>query len=260
MGIISHIKENWRDLRVFGPGFLLRHSSHFTGRLISKVDIPTIGPVYVRSSESDVAAFRQVFISRDYDLGSTSLARARVETRYEAILSSGKIPVIIDAGANVGSASLWFAHEYPRAQIVAIEPEAGNLKMLHQNAEGRRNISVIDAAVGSSSGFVAVQNEGMGWGARTVRAETGMRIVTIDEAVATIPESQLLIAKIDIEGFESDLFAANLGWIEGAQMVIIEPHDWMLPGQHSSGPFQRAMAQHSFEIFLSGENLIYVRI
>jgi len=216
--------------------------------------------VYVRSSESDVAAFRQVFISRDYDLGSTSPARARVQERYEHILTSGRIPVVIDAGANVGSASLWFAHEYPQARVIAIEPETGNLGMLYQNVEGRENISVLDAAVGCSSGFVAVENEGMGWGARTVRAEMGIRIVTVDDAVDTVPKGELLIAKIDIEGFESDLFSANLGWLEKAQMVSIEPHDWMLPGQHSSCTFQKAMAKHNFEIFLSGENLIYVRV
>jgi len=260
MGILNHVRDNWRDARAFGPRFLLRHSHHLTGRQVSRVVIPSIGPVFVRSSESDVAAFREVFISRDYDMGSTSPARGRVQLRYEAILSSGKTPVIIDAGANVGSASLWFAHEYPDAQVVAVEPEAGNLRILKLNVEGRDNISVLDAAIGSSSGFAAVENEGMGWGARTARADTGMRIVTIDDAMATVPNGQLLIAKIDIEGFESDLFATNLGWIEHAPMVIIEPHDWMLPGQGSSLAFQKAMAQHNFEVFLSGENLIYVRL
>ena len=70
----------------------------------------------------------------------------------------------------------------------------------------------------------------------------------------------IFIAKIDIEGFEKDLFSSNLGWIDRAEMVIIEPHDWMLPGQQSSATFQRAMGSRDFELFISGENLIYVRV
>lgn len=260
MGVLIQIEDNWRDARAFGLSFLLRHAARLTGQLVSRVFIPNIGHVYVRTLESDVAAFRQVFISRDYDLGDTSPAQVRVKARYSAILSSGKTPVIIDAGANVGSASLWFAQQYPAARIVAIEPEPGNLTILFRNVRERGNISVLDAAVGCSSGFVAIENEGMGWAARTVRAETGTRVITIADAVATVPDAELLIAKIDIEGFESDLFARNVDWINDAHMVIIEPHDWMLPGQRSSGSFQKTMAQHSFEMFLSGENLIYVRI
>lgn len=45
--------------------------------------------------------------------------------------------------------------------------------------------------------------------------------MTIDEAAATIPNGDLFIVKIDIEGFELDLFAGNLAWIECAHMVII---------------------------------------
>lgn len=43
-------------------------------------------------------------------------------------------------------------------------------------------------------------------------------------------------------------------------MVIIEPHDWMLPGQLSSRSFQQAMARHLFELFMRGENIFYVRV
>jgi hypothetical protein len=75
-----------------------------------------------------------------------------------------------------------------------------------------------------------------------------------------VPNAQVFIVKIDIEGFEADLFSANLDWLDLADVVIIEPHDWMLPGQGSSRTLQVAMAARPFEVLLSGENLIYVRI
>ena len=37
------------------------------------------------------------------------------------------------------------------------------------------------------------------------------------------------IAKIDIEGFEDDLFSKNTAWIDRFPLLIIELHDWMLP-------------------------------
>jgi hypothetical protein len=41
---------------------------------------------------------------------------------------------------------------------------------------------------------------------------------------------------------------------------MIEPHDWMLPGQMTSRAFQQAMAAHPFEMFIRGENILYVRV
>ena len=82
--------------------------------------------------------------------------------------------------------------------------------------------------------------------------------ITIQDALAAVPNGVPFVTKIDIEGFESDLFASNLDWIDDMVMVLIEPHDWMVPGQFSSHSFQQAMGARRFELFINGENLIYV--
>jgi hypothetical protein len=79
------------------------------------------------------------------------------------------------------------------------------------------------------------------------------------EALAMVPNGTLFIAKIDIEGFEGDLFSDNIGWLKDVYAVYIEPHDWLLPGKATSRNFQRAMGDLDFEIYISGENLLYVR-
>ena len=43
-------------------------------------------------------------------------------------------------------------------------------------------------------------------------------------------------------------------------VVIIEPHDWMLPGSATSRTFQRALLERDFELLISGENLVFVRV
>jgi len=78
---------------------------------------------------------------------------ARVTTRYAEIMSSGRKPVIVDAGANIGAASLWFRKTYPRAAIVAVEPDPKNLRVLRLNVERRQEIIVVPAAIGSREGL-----------------------------------------------------------------------------------------------------------
>jgi len=54
------------------------------------------------------------------------------------------------------------------------------------------------------------------------------------------------------------LFAGDVEWIDQVKVVLIEPHDWLLPGQRTSRSFMRAMAAREFELLVSGENLIFV--
>jgi hypothetical protein len=72
--------------------------------------------------------------------------------------------------------------------------------------------------------------------------------------------ARLFIAKIDIEGFEDDLFSDNTRWVDDVEVIIIEPHDWLFPGTGTSRNFQRAISKRPFEVVISGENLVYIRI
>ena len=256
--LFSKVSLNVADVRSFGLQFLRRHIPRVTGAKTASVDIPGYGTVHVRPGESDVGAIRQVFRDRLYEIGIEQVER-RVWRRYTEILESGSVPVIVDAGANIGAASLWFLQEYPLAELVALEPEPGNLALLQMNAKGRPRLCVCAAAIGSTEGFVSVENDGYGWAARTTRAENGVPVMTMARAFRRVKNGCPFIAKIDIEGFEDDLFSKNVEWLRDVQVIYIEPHDWMLPGQMTSRTFQRALAEYEFEVFISGENLIFVR-
>jgi FkbM family methyltransferase len=224
---------------------------------LSQVDVPGLGPIFVRPGDSDFESVRQVFRSQEYAIVITDVAD-RVRDAYSRILAAGKLPVIIDAGANIGAASLWFTREYPEAIVVSIEPEPGNVEILRRNTQGR-DIQVLEAAIGSESGFVSVHNHGQSWGVQTTRSETGLSIVTVDDALNTITNGELFIVKVDIEGFESDLFESNTGWIDRSTAIYIEPHDWLFPGKRTSGAFQRELSKRNFELFINRENLVFVK-
>ena len=53
---------------------------------------------------------------------------------------------------------------------------------------------------------------------------------------------RLFITKIDIEGFEDDLFSSNTDWIDDCLLLIIELHDWMMPKTANSNNFLKAIS------------------
>jgi hypothetical protein len=79
------------------------------------------------------------------------------------------------------------------------------------------------------------------------------------KAFDLISDAAPFLAKIDIEGFESDLFSSSTDWLNNLDVLLIEPHDWLFPRKGTSRPFQKVMAEHDFEIHIIGENLVYVR-
>ncbi len=175
-------------------------------------------------------------------------------------INAGKTPLIIDAGANVGFSSVFFARTYPEARILAIEPDKANAMLCSANTEHCSNVQVFEGAIGAGAGYVSVERrEGDAWGTRTFLAETGVPILMINTLLERNPDSELLIVKIDIEGFEKDLFSHNIEWLEKTKVVIVEIHDWLLPGLGTSQSLQNAMLGRGYEMLISGEHLVWIK-
>jgi FkbM family methyltransferase len=227
----------------------------------STVTLPVrgIGKLHARLGETDLDCIRYVFGVNPFDTAFVPLLDARIQARYEAILAAGGTPVIVDAGANIGATALWYARRYPQAAIVAVEPDAQNVAMIRLNCGDEPRITILDAAIGSTPGHASVSRD-ESWAIQTERVEHGVRIVTIDDAVAVAGGGELFIVKVNIEGFERDLFAENLDWLTRAHAVLVEPHDYLMPGHFVSGPLQKAMAAHDFELFIRNHFLIYARL
>lgn len=251
------LADNVHDALTMGAGFPLRHLSDKLGRPRYVTAVKGCGRVSLRAGSSDGAVFRQVFAHREYDLGRFP-QHGRVLAAIERALAEGRAPVIVDGGANVGAASLYFARAYPQATVVAIEPDPDNAESCERNTAGCGNVKVLRAALGAEPGAVELFNPaGEAWAVQTSRSSGGStEVVTIDQAVG---DGAPVIVKIDIEGFEADLFSSNTGWIDRAAAVIVEPHDWLFPDAASSRALQRAMGERDFDMVISGENLVYFR-
>ena len=250
--------DNLRDFRHMGAGYGLRHI-HGRSHRPFKVHVKGVGSVTLRPQSSDPEVFSQIFARHDYDLRYFPQFE-RIAAYSRAIVERGRRPLILDLGANNGASALWFALLFPEAKVVAVEPEPNNAAICRENTQGH-DVEVLAVAIGSTSGSVDLETAGEEWACVTSRNERGSVLVrTVDDIVAAQSDDyELFIVKIDIEGFEGDLFADNTGWVDQAKVVIIEPHDWMFPGQLTSRNFQRVLGAGAFEVVISGENLIYVR-
>jgi FkbM family methyltransferase len=224
-------------------------------------------PFFYRPKTSDEGVINQIFKQSDYNLGR--LRRGNELTELCNRIAVTRSPLIIDAGANIGASAVYFAYSFPKAQVVAIEPEQSNFDLLKANTEGT-SVQCIHAALHATAGQVNVVDTGQGyWGFRTV-GSTDASIAGVQDSqsancttINDIYESQAhrcapFMVKIDIEGGESDLFSANTEWVAKTPLIIIELHDWLLPGTANSRTFLQCIAGHNRDFVHIGENVFSI--
>lgn len=217
--------------------------------------------VMLRRDTSDIPTFEQVFAYNSFNL--RHLPRWGAISAAYSHYDPNRKPLILDLGANIGLASLYFAKNWPNAEIVAIEPVSDNYQLMLQNLAGRRNVHPVHAAVACEDGIVRITNPGAEmWAYRTETTQEGnegtvpaMSIASIMKLPQLGGESVPFIIKIDIEGFESNLFSKNTEWVASFPIIIIELHDWMADQRGSSRAFLQTIAKYDRDFFFRGENI-----
>lgn len=202
----------------------------------------------------------QIFTQHDYSL--TFLIRyLELVERYKNLSSSKKRNLIIDCGANIGLSTRYFAEEYPSALIIAIEPDLENIKMARKNCSHLKNVIFQNYAVGSTKGFVRIKNPNDDPNSyKTTRqdVETDIEVVTIKDILSEYSDCQLFLTKIDIEGFEKDLFAEETDWVKDSAIIILELHDWLFPKMGTSINFLRVISEQNRDFIYKGENIFSI--
>lgn len=210
----------------------------------------------------DRAVIKHIFVRQDYDLETLS-RRRDIFARYDEICAAGNTPLIIDAGANIGASCLYFANAFPKAHVIGIEPEPENFRIATENCKEVPRIQLIHAGVANASGRARISNPGAeNWGFRT-EADAGgnLPLVSINEMVddATRLNRVPFLVKIDIEGFEENVFASNTEWVDKCYVLIIELHDWMLPAQANSRHFLQCIAPLGRDFVYRNENVFSIK-
>jgi FkbM family methyltransferase len=210
---------------------------------------------WLRNTASDISIFSQIWIKKEYDVKRWPELWQRLQTAHRLIIESGRKPLIIDAGANIGLASLWFTMIFPESHIYAVEPDEGNFALLRKNIADYPNITPIAGAVWDRPVRMRIANPSAGAGAyRVTEGNGGVRAYTIPELIKA-SGGELFIVKIDIEGGEDALFRSNTEWLAAAHLTVLEPHDWLYPTQGTSRNFLRRICETKVDFVFQGENV-----
>lgn len=220
--------------------------------------------VSLRRGTSDFRAFRQVFFRNNFNLRRTG-RWDEIQKIYESQARTG-IPLILDLGANIGLASLYFSKNWPEARIIALEPEEQNYQLACKNLSGHANVFPIKAAVAAEDAAVTIINPSAeAWAYRTAVSDTNgggaIDAMSVSTLIARSPELSRLrpfLVKVDIEGFEQNLFSKNTEWIARFPIMIVELHDWLLPGQATSKNFLQTIGQYDRDFLNLGDDFVSI--
>ncbi len=243
------------------------HAAKLLHRPYIRVPVPnTRRTIRLRTNSSDIDTYNQVLIQQDYDFSRFPHA-PQLASGAAAVDAETQQITIVDCGANIGCSVLWFATQFPEAQIVAIEPDTANFELLNRNVAGLDNVRTIRAALWCSETRVVISNpDAEPWAFRT-QAITGVSAqnrslidtITMDQLLVDATSSTCIIVKMDIEGAEREVFSMNTSWLGRVDILIIELHDWMFPGQDNGRIFFSAVASRPIDYVAHGENLFCFR-
>lgn len=204
-------------------------------------------PFSMRNNPYDFATFEEVILKEEYKIDINFVPET-----------------IVDAGANIGLTSLFFANRFPSASIVALEPDADNFDLLKSNTSPYNNIHLLFSGLWKSDTYLAVVDEGHGNNAFTVKEvskETpgAIQATTVPSIMQQLKWERIDILKIDIEGSEKAIFSEpDIPWLAKVKVLIIELHDRMMPGC-SSAVF-KALGSYNFSLQIKGENLVFTNM
>lgn len=201
-------------------------------------------PVKLRIGTTDVSTYLQVLVLRHYDFDKPEAPR-----------------FIIDAGANIGLATVYFANRFPKAKIVAIEPEDSNYRMLCKNVAPYPQVKPLRAALWRENEDLCLFDSGHGnhgfqVGEDAAADDGRIGIVaglTVDAIMRDAGELKVDLLKIDIEGSEREVMVESRNWIDAVGVLMIELHDDIKPG--CSKAFYEATRGFSKDV-LNGETIM----
>ena len=186
--------------------------------------------------------YREIFIHRDYD--------------FEAARPD---PVVLDCGANIGMATLFFVWRYPDAEVHAFEPDPATFAFLERNIEsnGLNNAHPHRVALSDAPGHVAFYRDASNPGhpmMSTVRTrmpgdEMVVEAITLSSFLdREIPGREVDLLKLDVEGAEGAVLAdlASSGSLSRVRELVIEYHHHMGGEPSRLGKFIATLEEAGF--------------
>jgi FkbM family methyltransferase len=233
--------------------FVIKPVPRFLRKLLGieskQISMPLRGyehPVTMRYGSSDPAMFHQMFIFQE----------------YACIADLCDVRTILDAGANVGFASLRLLKMFRDAHIVAVEPDSTNFDILKMNLGNyAERVSLVQSGIWSHPAPLKVINSGLEACAVEVReCELGetpdLESIDIESLMTQSHLTSIDLLKMDIEGSERLVFSRGVEkWLPKVRNLVIELH-----GDACQKALFSALAEYDYETLTYGELTVCKRI
>lgn len=202
--------------------------------------------IFIRKKSKDKETFKEIFFRKIYNID---------------------LPIspisIIDAGANTGFASLFFKLKYPNSNIVALEIDDDNCKMIHQNLKNKKSIEIIKKGLFNKHSYFKIEDPYNATNSLIIRNVDNKNDYDVESiTVADIMENKgwnhIDLVKIDIEGSEKDVFESNYeNWLPKTKIIMIETHDRMV--EKCSFTVMKALDKFNFILYTTtdGGTLVF---
>lgn len=170
----------------YSPDWLPVLWSYVTCRKQLPFSIRLRGGHFHFQEQSDVATFWQVFGAHLYDVRPTD-------------------KVIVDAGANIGTFTLFSLLAAPSAKVIAVEPapdSCARIRSLLAEHNLAHRVTLHEAALGASHGETTIDLDA---GSQfRISGHSGTAVTML--ALSEILPAEVDLLKMDIEGAEADIF------------------------------------------------------
>lgn len=137
--------------------------------------------------------------------------------------------VILDCGANVGFASLYFASRYPSARIYALEPDPGTFRRLEANTLDADNVVAIARALAAQDGAIPFFSSPASVSSSLTRRSSDQREISVDAVslgslMGSLGLTAVDVLKLDIEGAEFSVLENAGEALRAVGAVVAEIH------------------------------------
>lgn len=165
-------------------------------------------PLRIVDSASFLASHQEIFVNQIYRFSTDCAA-----------------PTIIDAGANLGLASIYFKRLFPDAKITAIEPDSVIVDVLRSNlaAFGYGDVEVICAAAWNSNKKLQFSVNHADAGRISDDGDVEVEGIRLRDL---IEGRRIDLLKLDIEGAEIEVLADCKSSLDGVQRLFVEFHSF----------------------------------
>ena len=166
-------------------------------------------------------------------------------------------PFIIDCGANIGIAVLFFKTLYPDAEILAFEPDSHAFDILGANvrANGLADVAIHQAAVGAVAGTTQLYANPAARGSGAASILPGMPVAEVVPVVqvSTSIDRPVDFLKIDVEGAEMDVLRelAAAGSLALVREMVIEYHHHAFGNDDTMSHLLALLEEAGFGYFVS---------